>query len=447
MRARVESKVKERLYLHTISIMGSCLVIAASGCSREVKENPRITPQTSIASPQAEPQQDAQALLMKTMQSLQAGDVEEAGKAIRTAVALETDNSQVRFTLAIVLGQEHRYPEAVMMLDELAISVPETRLPALGQTAEWLVLQGEWQQAESRYKDVLAEVPEAAMAHRQLAQLLVRQGRRLEASKHLNALCQQGNIEEFELRALLSLASPFAGDIVGTNLEPIGPLGKARFAIGRGDWDNAATTLRSQKTLAPVEAALLGRIHAEQRDFANLESCVRTASELTSETADESFAWGVFAAHQGEHPLAVKHFCKAVLFDRTDERAYEALAASLVHLAAEREAAKVTERAQWLARTREIGEEMAANDQRDLNQLAELAQLLDQLHRPFESLSWQAVRVAYDRSILPENEQRSELNEINRKRIQLIESSGPAVTKEFILCGIDPESVRLSNER
>ena len=420
--------------------IGFCLLFVLFGCKKDVQQ---VLPNERIVAIQAprEPEKDAQTLLNEAGQSLQAGDIDSASKAIRTALAIEPDNPQLRFTLAIVLGQEHRYPEAVMMLDELAEAVPETRLPALGQTAEWLVVQGDWAQAEARYKTVLEEIPDVAMAHRQLSQLLVRQGRQLEAAKHLHSLCQQGNIEEVELRTLLCLESPFAADAARAELEPIGPLGKARSAIGNGNWEDAATILLSEKTLAPVEAALLGRIHAEQSDFAKLEVWANSLSKSDSETADGWFARAVLASHQGDHRLAVKHLCETVLKDPTDERAFAKLAKSLQHLGATAEARQATERAKWLARTRTIGNQMAASSERNLNTLAELAELLEQLHRPLESLSWQAVRIAYGRSILPKEEQQSQLVEINSRRLQLIASTQPAATEQFILCGVDPDAI------
>jgi hypothetical protein len=121
---------------------------------------------------------------------------------------------QVVFLMARVLGSRQRFPEAIRMLDRLAESTPETRLPALGQTAEWMVLHGDWVGAEKRYRTLVEEVPGAVMAHRELSLLLLRQGRRVEASRHLREMCRQGNIEETELRTLLRASLPFAADAI-----------------------------------------------------------------------------------------------------------------------------------------------------------------------------------------------------------------------------------------
>ena len=51
------------------------------------------------------------------------------------------------------------------------------------------------------------------------------------------------------------------------------------------------------------------------------------------------------------------------------------------------------------------------------------------------------VRIAYERSTLPAQEQQSQLIEINRRRIEAFQSNEPAASKEFILCGVDPETI------
>ena len=46
--------------------------------------------------------------------------------------------------MALLLADRHRYPEAIRMLDELAKTNAEIRLPAMGQTADWLIKSGDW---------------------------------------------------------------------------------------------------------------------------------------------------------------------------------------------------------------------------------------------------------------------------------------------------------------
>ena len=170
-----------------------------------------------------------------------------------------------------------------------------------------------------------------------------------------------------------------------------------------------------------------------------------------NENADAWFARGVSAAHGQDDRRAVKCCCEAVLRDSTDADAYFQLAASLNRLVATVEnvtteqAEMVLQRAKSLARTREIGQQLAQSDQRDLRVLAELAKLLDELERPLESLSWQAVRIAYGRSSIAEDVQQSQLVEINRQRMELVSNPQP-LNRSFVLCGIDYESIAIDDE-
>lgn len=420
------------------------------GCVPDQNSPVPAAPAVAVQSVEVEPDPDLPSLLAISSEALQAGDIKAARRTIQKAFSMAPDNPQVVFTMALVLGNEHRYPEAIMMLDALAQTVPETQLPALGQTAEWLVQSGDWEEAETRYRAVLAAVPDAAMADRQLAQLLVREGRRLEAAHSLRALCEQGNIEEIELRALLSLALPFAADASLEQLDPIGPLGRARAAAGRNEWDSAIVELKSAASPTLSESALLGRAFAEQQDFESLDEWINSNVATNTDNPDAWFAQGVSAARDKNDAVAVKYFCEAILHDSTDEKAYFQMAASLNRLAtvdanvSTEQAETVLQRARSLARTREIGQQLAESDQRDLNDLSELAQLLEELRRPHESLAWQAVRIAYADSSIDEDERQLQLTEINRRRVELAKNPIP-VDQQFLLCGIDHESIELGD--
>ncbi len=137
---------------------------------------------------------DAAQLHFAGMKALQEGQVDEAYDYARQAMRTNSEDPPIVFLMATVLAERHRFPEAIEMLEEVAATVPEARLPAMGQTADWLVRFGQWEKAESRYGEILEQMPDAAMVHRELARLKLRQGRRIEASEHLNRLCHLGDV-------------------------------------------------------------------------------------------------------------------------------------------------------------------------------------------------------------------------------------------------------------
>jgi tetratricopeptide (TPR) repeat protein len=373
--------------------------------------------------------------------ALESGDLAEAGRTIRAAVRTSPNDPENRFLMAIILGEERRYYEAVRMLDRLSEESSDARLPALGQTAEWLVKQGDWAEAERRFRLVLHEVPDAVMALRQLSQLLIRQGRRLEAAEYLRELCRLGNIEEVELSTLLSLVVPFSSDALLEQLEPVNALGRARLLMCSGDAKSAAELLAAEASTKTAditgETALLGRIYAEQQDREKLLDWVSTQSVTPTSPSDAWFSVGVHHANQAKHVLAIESLCEAVLRNPTDTKAYQVLGESLRAIQASSESEKVTERAQLLARTQEIGDTLSQSSDRDPKLVLELARCLEDLHRPLESLAWQAVLLAYSESAITTSERQSRMAEMNQRRLKVIEAKEETASKEFVLCGID----------
>jgi tetratricopeptide (TPR) repeat protein len=413
---------------------------------------------------------DPVALRSDAQAALQAGDLETAGRAIRAAIVLAPDDPQTKYTLALVLGAEHRFPEAIRMLDKLAATSPEAELPALGQTAEWMVLHGMWEQAEVRFRKVLGAVPDAIMAHRQLSRLLLRQGRRVEAAVHLRELCRLGNVEEVELRSLLSIACPLPGDADREELEPISILARARAKASRQDWRGAADQLQSSHTRRAEEHALLGRCFAMLQDEQMLaqwaaeseslsekgsdplrrgqetneidsppkgQTPFRIGSPPAGDTADAWFARARFESQQGRHQAAVEMLCQAIVQDPTDSEAYSSLASALREIGNQEQSQCAQQRAQWITTTRTLADEVSASGQRDAKQLLALAESLDQLQRPFEADAWRAVCLAYGQQGLSTQQVESLTQQIQDRRERLLQSDQGWPSAEFLLCGLD----------
>jgi tetratricopeptide (TPR) repeat protein len=161
-----------------------------------------VSPEGSTSPPQPAPAAqrsvavDPQQLRDEALAALESGDSGEALRLIRRSVAGDPEDPEALFVMARVLAERNRFAEAIRMLDGLAERMPGLEIPVLGQTAEWSVFQGQWEEAERRYRALREEVDDAGrqMVDRRLAQLLLRQGRRLDANVHLQRLCRGGNI-------------------------------------------------------------------------------------------------------------------------------------------------------------------------------------------------------------------------------------------------------------
>jgi Flp pilus assembly protein TadD len=432
------------------------LAVVLGGCGQNNPSSQSLKPDQKPQSaavilqrddPSDQPLANPAKLQEDAIAALEAGDLEAAFKLVRAARSATPKDPEVIFLLARVLAEGNRFAEAIKLLDDLAEAMPAGRLPVLGQTAEWLVFDGQGQEAEKRYRILLEETAGESMVHRQLSQLLLRQGRRLEAATHLRVLCRAGELNESELRAMLMIVHPFSGTATSDELEPIGELGRARHEIGQGNWDAALAELATSKLSSPLEKSLQGRIYAHQQDFESLAKWVSEVPEGAQETADYWFATGVYHTQQGNHPAAVKAYCSAALLDQTDAEAYAGLSQSLREMGVETAAQEASRRAELIQQTREIGKQLVASTNREDQMLTKLSDLLDELHRPLEALAWRYLQLVYGQSSsAPSNQDAKQaMREINRTRLQRLEANDTEASQEFILCGIDLDSLSPAN--
>jgi Flp pilus assembly protein TadD len=382
----------------------------------------------------------------EALQALDSGDTETALKRMRRLQSIAPLDHESTFLMARVLAERNRFAEAIWMLDELAEQVPDLALPVIGQTAEWMVFNGQWEEAEKRYQTLreVADGPLAMIVDRMLAQLFLRQGRRQEAADHLRSLCRFGDVNEGELRALLNIPHPLPNESIDeAELQPIGAMGRARYQICQGNWQEAADELTASPREHVGHVALLGRIHAQQQDFAALETWASEVPEDEKVAADHWVALASLQVHQEDFPAAVKSCCEAILRDQTDHEAYRLLSVCLEELGNSDQAKAVSTRADTIRRTQEIGNDMAGSQTPLPDQIVEVAKLLEELQRPFESLAWQAIQIIYQQSAgkIDQKAAMQELGQINAQRMRLLQSEQPTATRQFILCGIDPQTL------
>ncbi|WP_233215240.1 tetratricopeptide repeat protein [Rhodopirellula bahusiensis] len=375
--------------------------------------------------------------------ALENDDHDKAYQLARQVMRLAPNDPSSIFLMARVFGRRNRFPEAIQMLDKLALSTPDARLPVLGQTAQWMVQFGKWKDAEQRFQTLLQEAPGATLVHRELAELFIRQGRTSEATEHLQTLCQQGDIEELELRHLLAGGRPFHGDTSLDELAPIGVRGKTIYAVSRGEWELARTELEALETRPSDTRPILGRIHVHLNDKESLSAWSEEADRVETSNPEWSFPKAANFADQGNHVAAVRLLCEAVLFDQTDSDAYRLLSQSLLAVDRPNESKEAAKRFELISETQRMGREMSLNEDRDDAKLVSLIENLDQLQRPWESLHWCGVRLAYanTNNSLSQNELDRLASQIKERSTRL-NNEGWIPDRQFVTCWIDRDSLQ-----
>ena len=381
-------------------------------------------------------------LLEQSIAAMQSGDEATAYALSRSALKRQPNDPQTRFTYGLVLGSRKRFPEAIRILDDVATVMPAAKLPALGQTAEWMVKFGMYEKAEQRFREVLQLAPGAAMAHSRLAELLIRQGRRLEAAPHLETLCQSGEIDEFLLRSMLSFRAPLSGDAENRLVDPIRSVGKARRQIALGDWQQAIKTLQGSSAIDSSKRndALLGRCFAEQADWDQLNAWNDRHPNDPGQHSDGWFARGTWLEHLKKYELAIDSFLKCVSIDPTDAQAYRRLAECLRREGQAETAQSAQTRAELIFKTQTLGNALASSAVRGGAQLTEMVNALAALRRFDEALAWRQLQVGYAQEFgMLYPQQASQIrNELDAERKRLLAEGQFERDESFITCGLRP---------
>ncbi len=390
----------------------------------------------ATTAPAGEP--NVETLQDSVIDALDAGDLDSAWSAIRSAARLDRNNFDTQYLMARVLAERNRFSEAVKILDALAIKDPSIELTVLGQTAEWSIIDGRWQQGEDRFRRLADQMPQVGIAHRKLAELLIRKGQRQEACAYFLQLCGIGNVEEVELRHLLQRGQSFSGMESADERSPVGTLGKARLQHGENQLEVALSTLQETSAETFEAFALRGKLLALTHRQSELNQWESTVIEESEAYADFWFAKGVQSQNSNNHESAIEFFCRSALLNPTDSQTYQYLSESLGKIGDNQTAITAKQRSEWIAETHRIGQAFTSQDTRDPQLVASLCQLLDNLNRPLESLAWQAVGMVYNQQSLGiSNAQLTQqLQRINQQRIESIQNSDPESETNFILCGI-----------
>lgn len=392
-------------------------------------------------------------------QALMAMDADQEDLAFslaRKAKRLAPENTQVVFLMSLLLADRHRYPEAIRMLDQLSGKDTTIRLPAMGQTAEWLIKSGDWVAGEERYLALLQEAPEAALVHRGLASLYLRQGHDAKAAVHLRKLCELGDIQESELRSLLMQSVSFPGDATPDNFDPVGTLGLAKAQAAYADWKSAAETLQLDDPATLDELAFAARCAIEMQDWESLQRWIKSISENHPSSAighaGALYALGVYSQRQGNAKAAAGYLIKAIQLDATDLAAYRFLQQVAIALDASQVVEKINQRIAMISRTQELGAEMASGPDRSYGTMTELIELLAKLNRPLESLAWRGVRLAYGQQhgTLPSSQAREQLQQILSERESELQRTSAekyiVEYRDFVVCGLSQYLQELSEE-
>lgn len=384
------------------------------------------------------PERDASITRIESL--LAGGQLEDAANQLKALLVKDPTDVEVVFRLATVTGQLGDLGTAIELLGTIPADHPQAGFPAVGQSADWCLQLGRYDEAEERYRQLLLTHPAAPEANRKLALILNRRGRRHEAAQHIMRLCLQGNVKSDELHALVHLSDAMYDEPRGQDAPeaghvyyPIGKSAEARKLFMEEDYRSALDLMREDKSLEFLPPALLafyGRVAAEAQDDQEFNRWLAVTNKKTRQFSEYWSALGTFLMLHGKHESAVRGLIEALDRDPTDLRSIGRLRSLLETLGHKDEAAAWKERWETLRRILRINNQIADAVTPNTDAMLRLALELESVGKRLEGNLWRLMAAHYQQ--LPRNEMQS----INTVFRELLEKQISTPTEQERLCGM-----------
>ncbi len=426
----------------TIATAVVCLTFAIAGCDKgETGPTAQqlLRQQQLRSSQKASATQTTQQRLDTALAFLKDENFIAAGEELSRILIADPNNQNALILSARVEAAQGNVSAAVKVLDSLDNTDSTLTTEMLWLAADWSTESGDYSTAEQKLKDLLKVEKDLVKVHRQLAIILNNQGRRIEAAPHLLALAKLGKSREKELFAMTTYGNPFIDTTIPkpTRTAGITPamLAEAKVFRSDGEMGKAVAMTNQLRTAFPDStaiAAFLGRLHTELQNEEALQAWFK---DLPADIENEPEYWystGIWMQRHDRHKEAVRCLGEAVSRDPTDRYAYQALERSLRFTGKNDKAELAAARVQKLAETSQLARQfgLKRGNKQEMNRMAEL---LLQLGRPWESVTWKEAASKYYATT------ESEKQEIANTRQALQQQDTSADTK-ILTCNLDLES-------
>jgi tetratricopeptide (TPR) repeat protein len=435
----------------TFCLLPLCFVLLI-GCNRESEQADGLGKEASVSSSAADMSAtgkdratatrdqpfDRDREIGKAEDLLQDGKQAEAAAALQRVLLVNPTDVEVLFRLARVRAEMGDLAAAVEFLDSIPENHPEAGLPAIGQAADWCMALERYDEAEARYQKVLARVPDAAVAHRQLAFLYNRQGRRHEAAEHIRTLCRLGDVRQDELHALMVVGhaifdDPNESGEGGRRYLPIGPAATARMLYTASHFDEAVETLDEMvqsPDVVPSLMAFYGLLAVEAQDQERFQWWLSRVDDSVKSFSEYWAAIGAYLVSELRFEEAIRALAEALDRDPTDIASMRRINQALEALGRTEEAERwidryVTQRDATLA-SNKIGE----SESPDPASFETVADGLEKLERPLEAMTWRLFGAFYRQA------GQDEIQKLNEQRTALMRSDEAFPDQSERLCGL-----------
>ena len=365
------------------------------------------------------------------------GNTASAESELRALLIAQPNNPKVVMLTAQCSAASGHKLEAVEILNTIDADDEANIATALSLSAQWLVDEKEFDAAQEKLEQLLKLPGDQTRAHRRLARLFNSQGRRREAAIHLFALARSGEITEKELFAMTNYGDAFIDTSIEkpdfkTKLIPAA-LAEAKRLQSDGELTRARDLAEKLAKAFPTSTQIMafqGRIHSELHEDDKVKQWAAVLPAGIECEPEYWFAVGLWMQRQARHREAIRCFGEAVLRDQTDLYSYSALGRSLTALGEFEAGRQFANRFELIDEAMRLATRIgyAKGAQRELNRLADL---LEQLRRPWEAIAWRnlAAKVGGANEL--------EIEKLGEQRAALLAQGDVQDVGFFLTCGVD----------
>ncbi|MDB4476574.1 CRTAC1 family protein [Rhodopirellula sp.] len=367
-------------------VLGLC-AISSVGCDRQ--EGP-LPPEPVIGGDAGEsPPIDHLVAARRLLKSL---DYEEAADSVGKALLQNPNDGDTRFVASEIEVARGNFDVAI----ELAATIPiDSRLGQRAVTLQWQAMAklGRHSDAADLLLGAMQRYPNAENWHHTCWQLLNRVGRREEASRQAEMLCQVGVATQNEMLSLVRRTESFPtvlndGEKPEQFFDP--GLGMARWFFTNLEFRKALKALEDERAAGfptPAAKALYGRLLAETQAFEKFPRWHGTQSEQMTGLGDYWVALGTYFFDTREYSASAHALLQAVYRNPSDRVAFQRLAKVFDALGRSEDAAQYRARGILVSDTEFTAEEIyKANT--DIAARKRMPRYMLDLGRPFETLQW-----------------------------------------------------------
>ncbi|KLU01900.1 hypothetical protein RISK_006084 [Rhodopirellula islandica] len=399
------------------------------GCSAEPSDFEKLRKQQQHnETNQATSKQDVDEQIVLAKQELKLGSVERAEAMLEPILMSHPDRTDVMRLMAEVQHRSGSPVAAADLLASIPYSNPERSSAAKLKAVDWYLQANAYEPAIDLLNNATETTTDQDRVRHRLAEVLNQTGQRVVACRVLQPLIRKGKASERDLFSVITRGEAFIDESLSA--PDFSKLSLASLSLARRQHDEAKLSesnellsdLRQKYPESTAIAAFQGRVLADLQDFESLQAWRHSLPSNIQEEPEYWHALGKLASHRNDHEVAIRCLGEAIQRDPTDRNSLVLVARALRQVGLNEEAGQAMRQFELLERTAELAKifGLASGTPAEYR---EMADLLSELGRPWESLAWERIAVAMTGS------QPLDQTALSQKRKQLVEleASNPAL--------------------